>query len=40
MNWIKYRIHCQDWIPDLVKEKSGIESRLLAKFGGKLTMAG
>jgi hypothetical protein len=40
MNWIRYRIDCQDWIPDLAEEKGGIESKLLARFGEKLTMAG
>ena len=40
MNQIGYDIRCRDRIPDLAKEKSGVESRLLAEFGEKLTMAG
>jgi hypothetical protein len=40
MNQIKYRICCRDWILDLAKEKSGVESRLLAGFGKKLNVAG
>jgi hypothetical protein len=39
MNRTGYRIHCWDWIPDLAKEKSGIEYGLLVGFDKKLTMA-
>jgi hypothetical protein len=40
MDRIEYCICCWDWIPNLAKEKGGVESRLLAGFGEKLTMAG
>jgi hypothetical protein len=39
MSWIGCRIHCWDWIPDLVEEEGGVELGLLAGFGEKLTVA-
>ena len=40
MNQIGYDIRCRDRIPDLAKEKSGVESRLLAGFSQKLIVVG
>ena len=39
-NQIRCRIRYPDWIPDLTKEKSGVETMLLARFDKKLTIAG